>query len=138
MKRPHLVLKIAVVANALLLGGGFVSYHAGAFHWLAKADTQPAASESSPAPEGKTPNIDWEYRFTPAGSESSPAPEAKPADGPLRPAPTIMSGPKSFEPMILLNGLTPADPSTPIPAVELPTDAANEPPPTSNKSKPAP
>ena len=137
MKQPHLLLKTAVVTSSLLLGGGFVAYHAGAFHRLAKPAAQPADSESSPTSENEPPNIDWKYDFTPPASWSSPAPEDKPPEGASQPAPTIMSGTKSLNPILFINGLTPADTSTPDTAKQPPT-AAKEPPPTPNESKPAP
>jgi hypothetical protein len=37
MKRPHFLTKVSVVACSLLLVGGFVSYRAGAFEWIAGA-----------------------------------------------------------------------------------------------------
>ena len=148
MKQPHILLKTAVVASSLLLGGCFVAYHAGAFHRLAKPTAQPADSESSPTSENEPPNVDWEYSFTPPASWSSPAPEDKPSEGTSPQAPTIMSGTKSFAPMQFISGLTPSETSAPdiviLPnpfapdTAKPPPTTANEPPPTPKVSKPAP
>lgn len=147
MKQPRILLKTAVVASSLLLGSCFVAYHAGAFHRLAKPIAQPADFESSPTLENEPPNVDWEYSFTPPASGSSSAPEDKPSEGASQPAPTIMSGTKSFAPMHIISGLTPTDtsasdivilpnPFAPDTAKQPPT-AVKEPPATPKESKPA-
>ena len=53
MKRPSLLLKVAVVVSSLLLGVGFVGYRAGAFHWLTQPATPPADSQNNPTPAEK-------------------------------------------------------------------------------------
>ena len=114
VKQPHLALKIAVVGSSLLLGGCFVSYHAGAFRWLTKPAVQPAASTSTLTPEDN------------------------PSEGTPQPASAVISGTKSLLPRQFISGLTPVKPSSSDAAGQPPSAAANRESPGSNESKPAP
>lgn len=115
MKRPHYLLRVAALVSSVLLVGGFVSYSAGAFDWLTQ--TSPVQADS--------------------GRNLLPDPEGKVRDGTTQPAPTMMSGTKSFSPTRRIQGITPAK----VPASDLDIPIAGnspvfEPPPSSAAAKP--
>jgi hypothetical protein len=45
VKHPPILLQAAAIAVSVLLAGGFVSYRAGAFHWLTRPSKQPAPTQ---------------------------------------------------------------------------------------------
>src|SRR5262249_56218896 len=47
MKQPNRLLKVATIASSVLLLSGFVSYRAGAFHWLMRSSAPPADAVGS-------------------------------------------------------------------------------------------
>jgi hypothetical protein len=69
MKQPGLLLKSAVIASAVVLVGGFVSYRAGAFDWLVK--TSPPAAEATPT-EAPPPAPEPESTILPSTKSFSP------------------------------------------------------------------
>jgi len=99
MSKAGVGLKVAAVANAMVLVGGFLGCQSGAFTWLAEKN-EPRQSVSTPAAS--------------AQSQQSPPTDAKPE-------PVFISGTKSpFPPSLggLVTGLTPAgtvQPSQPEP-----------------------
>jgi hypothetical protein len=103
MKEPNLVVKIAVVASSILLVGGCVSYHAGAFNsLLASKDNvaDPGNGDTSPGPQVK--------------SEQKPASAQTPI--------TIMPSTKSPNPRDVISGLIPAGETTSPPQSSKPSD----------------
>jgi hypothetical protein len=116
VKQPHPLLKLAAVVCSVLLAGGFVSYRAGAFHWLLGTSARPADSGSSPAPEESL------------------------SDGATEPAPTIMYSTKSMP----LSAPRTSSGSSPFldAAYSLPLQLSDvpdpEPPTASQQSSPAP
>jgi hypothetical protein len=65
VKQPPLLLKLAAVASAIVLIGGFVSYRAGAFNWLAPPPVAPVepVTPIEPPSQGYLPAT--EQRFAP-------------------------------------------------------------------------
>jgi hypothetical protein len=123
VKRPSLLLKIAVVSSSLLLAAGFVSYRAGVLDRLldrkvASVNAAQAHSEQGAA-EGSQPNTQAILGGTNSGSgqanftelnsssvESQPSSEPSPSPRDLR-----MSSSKSIK----LQMWNPSQPTNPAP-----------------------
>jgi hypothetical protein len=114
MKPPRAILKLTAVASSALLVAGFVSYRAGAFDWLNRPESQPAADPGETMfPSSKLTQIarptDVPPENTPvdpamlSGSKSAmvliPPPPTAAAPAPKSP-PTFIGGSKSIAPVI--------------------------------------
>jgi len=115
MKKPPVLLKLAVLVSSVLLVGGFVCYRAGAFTWLLASNPRPAASGSQTLepngihhPDTTQPQTiqltEEEWNRLLMSSSKSMAPVIVPASPstagaqpspPKQPDQTIMGGPKS-------------------------------------------
>jgi hypothetical protein len=113
MKRPHYLVKVAVVLNSILLVGGCVGYQSGAFNWLSGSAAPSTESTAKPAPNESEPEA------------ASPAKQI------------FISGSKSkFTPVIDLSGAEPAQ--TPATPKQPPTDFIPETPTASPPINPQP
>jgi hypothetical protein len=148
VKRPNFPLKSAAVASSVLLAGGFVSYHAGAFNSLlrtappvkpiaqepqADADRQEspvmsssksiifAADEQHPTPWLRLGDHDYHVRLGDAAHQTPGEPTAPPSAAPQKkPEPPMLGGSKA----IFIPQIQPLTPDTP------PASPAAPPPPS--------
>lgn len=104
MRKPGFHLRVVVVANAIVLVGGFIGCQSGAFNWL---------SDSKEATKPVTTSSDW----TPVKESAATSKQAEPTFMPSTKAvfPGSMQG--------LVSGLTPVGTFQPAPQ-----DAKKEPP----------
>jgi hypothetical protein len=118
VKRPNPILKLAAVVSSVLLVAGFVSYRAGAFDWVGKADSPAVESEPNPADgASQSPAEGAPSEAFISGSKSAifvVPPSSAPPGGSTAGSPPIMSSSKSIAPVI-------------PPASPPPSQAANPP-----------
>jgi hypothetical protein len=112
MQRARPFLQGAAVASALILGGGFVAYRAGAFDRVVLVETQP---ESAPA-SGTDPALPAylsgsKSSFVFVGDQVKPPADAVWLQPASPSAPTFLGGSKSIVLSGTTTGLTPALPT---------------------------
>src|SRR5262245_22364388 len=105
MKQPNLIVKVAVLARALLLVGGRVSYRAGAIDWLMPHEGTP--TDPSMMPSSKVGKVLDYVPVNPDGSQSDATP---PFD------PVLMGGSKSLS----IGPVIPTSPPNSTPAQASP------------------
>lgn len=98
MKKPNVILKLAVIASSVVLIAGFVAYRAGAFNWSKPASTQPVD------PAAKDSGSWLEIPTVMSGSKSTFTPSTMPPIEKVRPSTdspsAIMGSSKSLAPLI--------------------------------------
>ena len=93
MKKPNIVVKLAVIASSVVLIAGFVSYRAGAFNWSKPASPQPADPAATNSDDSLVPPTIM------SGTKSTFTPASVPPIQRVEPS-VIMGSSKSLAPLI--------------------------------------